>query len=75
MYRPGQLCVVNSFETESQRFIHDPYGSAEFLWPLSHPPSHFIRCCLGKGKAVPQLTYGDAGGRGGIAPTHSRPRH
>jgi hypothetical protein len=28
-----------------------------------------------KGKAVPQHTYGDAGGRGCIAPTHSRPRH
>jgi hypothetical protein len=28
-----------------------------------------------KGKAVPQQTYGGAGGRGGIAPTHSRPRH
>jgi hypothetical protein len=30
-----------------------------------------------KGKAVPQYrpTYGGAGGRGGIAPTHSRPRH
>jgi hypothetical protein len=28
-----------------------------------------------KGKAVPQHTHGGAGGRGGIAPTHSRPRH
>jgi hypothetical protein len=26
-------------------------------------------------EAVPQHTYGGAGGNGGIAPTHSRPRH
>jgi hypothetical protein len=30
---------------------------------------------LFEGKSVPQHTYGGAGGRGGIAPTHSRPRH
>jgi hypothetical protein len=30
----------------------------------------FLNC-----KAVPQHTYGGAGGRGGTAPTHSRPRH
>jgi hypothetical protein len=29
---------------------------------------------IGEGKAVPQHTNGGAGG-GGIAPTHSRPRH
>jgi hypothetical protein len=30
----------------------------------------------GKGKtALLQQTYGGAGERGGIAPTHSRPRH
>jgi hypothetical protein len=29
----------------------------------------------GKVATVPQHTYGGAGGRGGIAPTHSRPRH
>jgi hypothetical protein len=28
-----------------------------------------------KGKAVPKHTYGGTGGRGGIAPTHSRPWH
>jgi hypothetical protein len=28
-----------------------------------------------KGKAVPQDSNGGAGGRGYIAPTHSRPRH
>jgi hypothetical protein len=28
-----------------------------------------------KSKAVPQHTYGGAGGRGCIAPTHSRPRN
>jgi hypothetical protein len=28
-----------------------------------------------KGKAVSQHAYGGAGGRGGIAPTHSPPRH
>jgi hypothetical protein len=28
-----------------------------------------------KGKAVAQHTYGGAAERGGIAPTHSRPRH
>jgi hypothetical protein len=28
-----------------------------------------------KGKAVPQHTYGCTGRRGGIVPTHSRPRH
>jgi hypothetical protein len=28
-----------------------------------------------KGKAVPKHIYGGAGGIGGIAPTHSRPRH
>jgi hypothetical protein len=31
--------------------------------------------CKGKGKSVPQHTYGGAGTRWCIAPTHSRPRH
>jgi hypothetical protein len=38
-----------------------------------------VKCCLctlqAKRKAVSQHIYGGAGGRGGIAPTHSRPRH
>jgi hypothetical protein len=37
----------------------------------------FIPCCvlLLKGKAVPLHAMEALGGRGGIAPTHSRPRH
>jgi hypothetical protein len=35
----------------------------------------FMLVKVKQGKAVPQHTYGGAGGRGGIAPTHSQPRH
>jgi hypothetical protein len=35
-----------------------------------HPKEPQVRL-----KAVPKHTYGGAGGRGSIAPTHSRPRH
>jgi hypothetical protein len=47
---------------------------------LSSPTSrininyHRYKYCK-KGKAVPQHIYRGSGGRGGIAPTHSRPQH
>jgi hypothetical protein len=47
----------------------------------SSPPSASVVCSgtalleRSKGKAVAQHTYGGAGGRGSIAPTHSRPQH
>jgi hypothetical protein len=34
---------------------------------------YYVYCT--KARAVPQHTYGGAGGRGLIAPTHSKPRH
>jgi hypothetical protein len=36
---------------------------------------HLGYCAVKKGKSVPKHIYGGAGGRGDIAPTHSRPRH
>jgi hypothetical protein len=59
-------------------------GPYELLLPLLSPSmqvsaftkqSVLVTPCFVKGKAVPQHTYGGAGGRGCIAPTHSRPWH
>jgi hypothetical protein len=42
---------------------------------VQHPLTFTGHTTLGKGKAVPLRTMEAPGGRGGIAPTHSQPRH
>jgi hypothetical protein len=73
VFRTNDVEYLDSVTIELIITYISPYAT-----PLIIPTEKrkaIINSIESKGKAVQQHTYGGTEGRGGIAPTHSRPRH
>jgi hypothetical protein len=64
--------VYLSKKVSNKATIHQMVTNCQWILVFQKSVNTFS---TGKGKAVPQHTYGGTGGRGDTAPTHSRPWH
>jgi hypothetical protein len=69
----NQLLTAHKSKQRRSPHYHNPCNNQTFDNLEYYEVNEILATCY-KGKAVPQHTYGGAGGRGCIAPNHSRPR-